>query len=145
MRYSAVFWFLSLFVGLIGLESIYPLEFALTFSKVYGILCLFFALIIVLWSKYLYARQNTSYDPNKRPVVLITHSIYAISRNPIYIALLFAFFGISLILSLSYSLLGTLLLYLILSRHIIPHEEDELEAIFKDHYLKYKSSTPKWV
>ncbi len=145
MRYSPVIWFLCLFVVLIGLENIYPLPFALSFSKIYGLLCLFFALIIVIWTKYLYMRHNTSYDPNKKPVVLITDSIYAISRNPIYIALVLAFFGVSLILSLSYSLPGTLSLYLILSRHIIPHEEKELEMIFKDRYLEYKSSTPKWV
>jgi protein-S-isoprenylcysteine O-methyltransferase Ste14 len=103
------------------------------------------SLFIASWTKCLYTRHNTSYDPDDAPAVLITNSIYARSRNPIYIALLLAFFGISLILSLSYFFLGTLLLFLILSKLIIPHEEEELRNIFSQAYLQYESAVPKWL
>jgi protein-S-isoprenylcysteine O-methyltransferase Ste14 len=145
MPYNAVFWFVCLLVILIVLEAIYPLDLDLSSMRIFGLLCLFASLLIAAWTKYLYTRHCTSYDPADAPLVLITNSIYALSRNPIYIALLLAFLGISLIFSLSFFLLGTFLLYLILSRYIIPHEEEELRRTFQQAYVEYESSTPKWI
>jgi len=145
MLYNAVLWFVCLLLLLLGLEVIYPLELDLSSLQIFGVLCLFIALLIASWTKYLYTRYHTSYDPDDKPLVLITNSIYALSRNPIYIALLFAFFGISLILSLSHFLLGSFLLYLILSKLIIPHEEKELHSIFTQAYQDYQSTVPKWL
>ena len=145
MLYKAAFWFICLFVLLLGLEVIYPLDLDLSSMRVFGTLCLFASLLIVSWAKYLYTRYNTSYDPDDAPAVLITGSIYALSRNPIYIALLLAFLGISIVLSLSYFLLGAFLLFLILSKRIIPHEEEELRRTFQQAYAEYESSTPRWV
>jgi len=145
MLYKAAFWFICLFVLLLGLEVIYPLDLDLSSMRVFGTLCLFASLLIASWTKYLYARHKTSYDPDDAPAVLITDSIYSLSRNPIYIALLLAFLGISIVLSLSYFLLGTFLLYLILSKFVIPHEEKELHNIFTQAYQEYQSTVPKWL
>ena len=145
MLYKAALWFVCLFVLQLILEVIHPLKLDLSSMRVFGLLCLFISLLITSWTKHLYARHNTSYDPDDTPLVLIKESVYARSRNPIYIALLLAFLGISLILSLSYFLPGTLALYLILSRRIIPHEEEELRKTFQQAYLEYESSTPKWI
>jgi protein-S-isoprenylcysteine O-methyltransferase Ste14 len=145
MPYNAVFWFVCLLVLLLVLEVIYPLDLDLSSMRTFGLLCLFISLLIAAWTKYLYTRHRTSYDPADAPLVLITNNIYALSRNPIYIALLLTFFGLSLILSLSYFLLGTLLLFLILSKWIIPHEEEELRIIFPYAYAKYESAVPKWL
>lgn len=145
MHHNAVFWFVSLFFLLIALEVLVPLELDLSFMNIFALLCLVFSLFIALWSKYLYARRKTSYDPADTPIVLITDSLYAHSRNPIYIALLLAYFGISILLSLSYFLLGTFVLFLVLSKLVIPHEEEDLERIFPHAYGEYKLSVPKWL
>jgi protein-S-isoprenylcysteine O-methyltransferase Ste14 len=145
MLYKAAFWFIGLFVLSLVFEVIYPLDLDLSSMRVFGILCLLASLFIASWTKYLYARHNTSYDPDDAPAVLITNSIYALSRNPIYIALLLAFLGASIVLSLSYFLPGTFLLYLILSKRIIPHEEEELRSTFHQNYVEYESSTPRWI
>jgi len=145
MSHNASFWFICLFVLLIILEALFPLDFGLLYLREVGLFLLSLSLIIAIWSKYLYSRYHTSYNPDDKPLVLITHSLYAISRNPIYFALTLGFLGISLVLSLSYSLLGTFFLYLILSKLIIPHEEEELRKIFTQSYLKYESTVPKWL
>lgn len=145
MHYSPVFWFVSLLFLLIVLEVIYPLDLDLSFIYIFGLLSLLTSLLIALWSKYLYTRYKTSYDPADTPLVLITDSLYAHSRNPIYIALLLAFSGISIMLSLSYFLLGTFVLFLVLSKLVIPHEEEELLRLFPQAYREYKSAVPKWL
>ncbi|MFC2074167.1 hypothetical protein ACFLR3_02845, partial [Campylobacterota bacterium] len=86
MQYNAVFWFICLFVVLIILEFLYPLGFDLPSIKGIGLFCLFVSLLIASWAKYLYYRNHTSYDPDDKPLTLITNNIYAHSRNPIYIA-----------------------------------------------------------
>ncbi len=145
MHYNAVFWFVSLLLLLIVFEVVFPLELYLSFMNMFALLCLGFSLFIASWSKYLYTHHKTSYDPADIPLVLITDSIYARSRNPIYIALLLAFLGISIVLSLSYFLLGTFVLFLILSKLVIPHEEEELRKIFPHAYPDYESTVPKWL
>lgn len=145
MKYNASFWFVINLIAIILLELAFPL--ALTFPAVlpFGLLFLLTAIVIALWSKYIYSRHQTSYDPKEKAVYLITDGIYSLSRNPIYIALIFAFVGISLILSLHYCVLGALNLFVILSKVVIPHEEKELHTIFGKEYLNYKSFTPKWL
>lgn len=145
MLYNAAFWFVCILVMILSLEAIYPLDIDISFMRVFGLFSLFFSLLIASWAKYLYTRHATSYNPDDTPAVLITNSIYGLSRNPIYIALVLAFFGISLILCLSYFILGTLLLFLVLSKWIIPHEEEELRRIFSQAYLHYESTVPKWL
>lgn len=145
MRHNASFWFVCNLLAIILLELLFPLDLTFSWAQTFGLLFLLIAILIALWSKHLYSRHNTSYDPNKKAVFLITDNIYALSRNPIYIALLFAFVGISLILSLDYLPLGALGLFLILSKVVIPHEEKELHNIFGNGYLQYKIHTPKWL
>jgi len=145
MRYNASFWFVCNLLAITLLELLFPLNITFSWSQAFGQLFLLIAILIALWSKHLYSRHNTSYDPNTKAVFLITDNIYALSRNPIYIALLFAFSGISLILSLDYFLLGVLGLLLTLSKIVIVYEEKELLGIFGNEYLQYKIHTPKWL
>jgi len=114
MRYNASFWFICNLLLIILLELLFPLAITFSWEQTFGLLFLLIATVIALWGKYLYSRHSTSYDPNKKAVFLITDHIYALSRNPIYIALFFAFSGISLILSLNYFPLGLLSLLLTL-------------------------------
>jgi protein-S-isoprenylcysteine O-methyltransferase Ste14 len=145
MRYNASFWFVCNFLAIILLELLFPLDITFSWALPFGVLLLLIAIGVARRSKYLYSHHNTSYDPNKKALFLITEDIYTLSRNPIYIALLFAFVGISLVLSLNYLPLGALSLFLTLSKIVIPHEEIELHDIFGNWYLQYRLHTPKWL
>ena len=145
MKYNPSFWFLTNLLAIIFLQLFFPLDVRTSLAQPLGILFLFTAILIALWSKHIYSRHHTSYDPKDKAEKLITDSIYAHSRNPIYIALILSFIGISLILSLNYFPFGALSLFFILSKLIIPYEEKELCEIFGNEYLKYKSFTPKWL
>jgi protein-S-isoprenylcysteine O-methyltransferase Ste14 len=145
MKYNASFWFVINIFAIIVLELLFPIAATFTLALPLGLLFLSGAIVITLWSKRIYSRHRTSYDPKEKAAHLITQSLYSLSRNPIYIALIFAFIGISLILSLHYFVLGVLSLFAILSKLVIPYEEEELYAIFGTEYLKYKTSTPKWL
>jgi len=145
MRYNPSFWFVSNLLAIILLELFFPIAVNFSLAQPFGILFLSCAILIALWSKQVFSRHHTSYNPKDKPKYLITNNIYSLSRNPIYIALILAFIGISLILSLNYFPLGTVVLFTILTKVIIPYEEKELYEIFEDKYLQYKSLTPKWL
>ena len=145
MKYNASFWFLATFSIMLLLEFIYPLGYKFSLQAPFGVLLLLISLLISLWCKYVYTRHHTSYHPNEKASYLITEGVYSLSRNPIYIALLIAFMGFSLILYLSYAIFGGLLFFIILSQLVIPYEEQTLYDIFGKTYLEYKSFSPKWL
>lgn len=145
MKYNASFWFIINLLAIILLELFFPIAVTFSLAQPSGILFLLTTGLIALWSKHIYSRHHTSYNPRDKTKYLITDNIYSFSRNPIYISLILAYIGISLILSLHYFPLGALSLFFILSKLIIPYEEKELYSIFKNEYLNYKSFAPKWL
>ena len=78
-----------------------------------------------------------------RKDVLASAGPYQVSRNPIYLADLFAFSGFSLCLS-PVGLAMPVLLYLHYNQ-LITYEENNLEQQFGDVFRKYRESTPRLI
>lgn len=88
-------------------------------------------------------RAGTSPDPADEPPELVTGGVYRISRNPIYVGLVLAYVGASLLLDRFWPLvtLQPALLYL---RRVVQREEAYLEERF-DTFDQYRSSVRRWL
>jgi len=76
---------------------------------------------------------------------LVTKGAFYLCQNPLYAAiLLFIIPALSLLLNSWLILTSSLVGYLMFKIHI-KHEYNELEAIFGNEYLKYKSETPEFL
>jgi protein-S-isoprenylcysteine O-methyltransferase Ste14 len=102
-------------------------------------------LSIIVYTISLFKRQQTDVMPDGNPSILITHGIYKITRNPIYL-------GMTLILLGAAFLFGTLLTFFIPPLFMatvdliwIRFEERNLESIFGNRYITYKGSVRKWI
>lgn len=91
--------------------------------------------------------HSTSIDPHKpdKASNLVTDGIYSISRNPMYVGLLFilAGYGFHLGNLLTLSVLPVFMAYM--NRYQIIPEEEVIQEKFGDRYLRYKSEVRRWL
>ena len=88
---------------------------------------------------------GTTTRANGTPRALVTSGPFAWSRNPFYIGLLLVLAGACLALSLEWALLGLPLLWLLLDRLVVPHEEARLAQGFGAEWFTYAGATRRWL
>lgn len=76
---------------------------------------------------------------------LQTKGIYTISRNPMYLGLLFLYTGIALIKGNWWTFILIPLLIYVINQLIIIKEERYLERAFGQDYLNYKLKVRRWI
>jgi protein-S-isoprenylcysteine O-methyltransferase Ste14 len=79
------------------------------------------------------------------PPHLVVGGPYQVSRNPMYVAGLFAWLGWAVFYGSPAVAIGWALLWALFSFRVIPGEERQLEALFGDEYLAYKRSVRRWL
>ncbi|MGC6472296.1 MAG: methyltransferase family protein [Parvibaculales bacterium] len=92
-----------------------------------------------------FRKNETTVLPDGTPTNLMTDGIYAYSRNPIYVLMGIALFGVVLING-AWIGLTVLPVFLALVNVLwIRFEEAQLEAQFGQAYLEYKARVRKWI
>lgn len=112
-----------------------------------GLALIAMALSFDLWSLFLFFRSKTTPNPMKpeNSKHIVTTGLYKISRNPMYVGLLFVLLGYAIWLgSVTPFLLLPLFVLLITTQQIIP-EEEMLEEKFGQEYLDYKMRVRRWL
>jgi protein-S-isoprenylcysteine O-methyltransferase Ste14 len=79
------------------------------------------------------------------PPHLVVTGPYTYSRNPMYVAGLFAWIGWTVFYGSPAVFIGLVLLWSMFTFRVIPYEEHQLEALFGDEYLEYKKSVRRWI
>ena len=70
---------------------------------------------------------------------------YALTRNPIYVGFVLAYFGLSIMLTDLWVLLLLIPVLVILQRGVVEREEAYLERQFGEAYHRYKARVPRWI
>jgi protein-S-isoprenylcysteine O-methyltransferase Ste14 len=116
-----------------------------SFSVVAGVLLLFAGLGIVFTAFTKMRRAETNVEPWKPTTAIIDDGIYGISRNPIYLAMILIYFGISFLFNLFWFLPPIILVLAVMHYGVILREEKYLERKFGDEYLNYKNRVGRWI
>jgi protein-S-isoprenylcysteine O-methyltransferase Ste14 len=102
-----------------------------------------FALVVL--SARRFARAGTSVIPTEPSTALVTAGPYAITRNPIYIGFVLAYFGLAIVLTSVWMLVLLIPVLVVLQRGVVEREEAYLERKFGDVYRKYRARVPRWL
>ncbi len=108
-----------------------------------GIVILAIALFAAAGVAFLRAR--TTIIPHQMPQRLITDGIFALSRNPIYLADVLLLVGLSLRGEAVSGLLLAPVLVWVLQRRFIEPEEKRLQEAFADEAAAYFKRTRRWI
>jgi protein-S-isoprenylcysteine O-methyltransferase Ste14 len=102
-----------------------------------GLLITFFSLCFTIWARINLGKNWSGRVTLKEDHELITKGAYAITRNPIYTGILFAFLGDAIRLGVWRGFAGMLILFIALLIKI-RREEALLSGHFGEEYANYK-------
>ncbi|MHA2250634.1 MAG: methyltransferase family protein [Candidatus Kariarchaeaceae archaeon] len=109
-----------------------------------GIFFLLFGLFLNIWASQTLKNAGTPIDFHTSPAKLVTSGSFQYSRNPIYLSGNIMLLGLAILMGSLIGFIFPILLVIILLLFYIPVEEDKMEAIFSEEYLKYKNNVRRW-
>ncbi len=146
-----IFLFFTNLAFLVSMTNMYylqmyniPRELDIFRSSTLGILSIMIALVILYFSLREFNKVNEDPVPTSPSNLIITNSIYAYSRNPMYLGLLILQIGLGMLLSVIHITFFSLFTYVVLKYYVIIPEEKYLEEKFGEKYLNYKISVRRW-
>lgn len=91
--------------------------------------------------------SRTTINPMRpeRTAVLVTGGVYRISRNPMYVGMLFLLLGWATYLSALLPFLGPIIFVLYITRFQIRPEERVLSQLFGEQYSHYLARVRRWL
>jgi protein-S-isoprenylcysteine O-methyltransferase Ste14 len=109
-----------------------------------GIFCVFgLGIIFVVRSKM--AKVETNIEPWKPTTAILSDGVYKISRNPVYVGLIFIYLGIVFLFNSLWILPPLILVVFVMHHGVILREEKYLEQKFGAEYLNYKEKVRRWI
>ena len=97
------------------------------------------------WSFLTMRRHDTSANPRAQSAALVTSGPFAISRNPIYVAMTGLYLGIALLVNSWWPVTILPVLLGVMHWGVIVREERYLAAQFGEVYLRYKEKVRRWL
>ncbi|MEJ7862255.1 MAG: isoprenylcysteine carboxylmethyltransferase family protein [Pyrinomonadaceae bacterium] len=124
----------------------FPVEFLpKTLAVIAGILLINAGLTIILTAIVQMRRANTNVEPWKPTTAILNKGLYAVSRNPIYLAMVLIYLGIAFLFNSFWFLPPLVLVLLTIHFGVILREEKYLMRKFGSEYLNYKTGVRRWI
>jgi len=116
-----------------------------TVVRLTGIVLLFTSLMINILAYRKFKKFLTPHAPFVKPKVLIQNGVFALSRNPVYLALVLSMCGLAFVFDTFWLFFSAAVLLTVLDTVIIPGEEKILKGAFYKDYEDYKNKTRRWL
>lgn len=110
-----------------------------------GISILIASLLLNMLAYRAFKKSVTPHAPFMKPRVLIKESVFSLSRNPVYLALIFSQLGLAFVFDSIWVLISAGMLWTLLDIAIVRSEEKVLEKVFKQEYKAYQNMTRRWL
>ena len=94
-----------------------------------------------------FRRARTTINPLRpnKTTALVSSGVYRITRNPMYVGLLFLLIAWAIFLASPWALIGPLTFVLFINRFQIEPEERVLEGLFGEDFSNYKKRVRRWL
>lgn len=141
---------LSALIVAIILDWLVPLQFLATpvrfnMQVIIGVLVAAGGIWLAVSARNLFVREGTNVIPTQPALKIVTSGPYRFTRNPMYLGMVLALLGVSLVLSLEWGVILTPVLWLILDRLIVVREEAYLRRKFGASYDDLLTRTRRWL
>ncbi len=110
-----------------------------------GIVLMIIGIGLLVLARREFARYAQPTDPGHPTSRIIQTGVFAISRNPLYLAAVVLLLGIALSLNLFWAMIMLVPSLILCHTILIIPEEKYLEAKFGNEYRKYKASVHRWL
>ncbi|MDB3996516.1 isoprenylcysteine carboxylmethyltransferase family protein [Gammaproteobacteria bacterium] len=122
-------------------------EFNLEFLTILSYILYFAGLNVLILAVRLFKKQNTTVNPIKieNASSLVTSGVFKFSRNPMYLGMVIILFGLALMFNLVGGILFVLLFMIYITKFQIRPEEEVMERLFGEDFIKYKHKVRMWL
>lgn len=110
-----------------------------------GVLLLIFGILCTVQAALAFRKARTNLVPFTESTALVTHGLFAYTRNPMYLGMLILLAGIAVLLNERWPWLVLPAFAAVIQFRFIHFEEQLMEQTFGDEYLAYKSRVRRWL
>lgn len=140
------FYFKWLLVIALALHFFLPLGRLIPFPfSLIGLFLIGMAIYIVVAADRAFTAAKTTIKPYETPSALLIQGVYRWTRNPMYLGMVLSLGGLSIALGTASPFITAVLMFLLLDRKFIPHEEQILLEQFGAQFLDYKQRVRRWI
>ena len=129
-------------IGLI-VGSVFPLSFDV--NSIIGAALILVGLVVMLVAAGQMFLARTTVIPHRDPSVLVMGGIFALSRNPIYLADALVLTGLYLHWDAIVALPLVIVFMVVITRRFILPEEARLLRLFGELFEDYRARTRRWI
>lgn len=139
-------WLVFGVMGIFALNEFAPgLRYTGPVSQLAGGIIMLAGLALLVVSGGLFSRAGTGMVPFRDVKVLVTHGVYARTRNPMYLAMVLVLAGVAITVgALSALIVPPLFMLIVYWRYVRP-EEVMLRELFGDDYTAYCARVRRWL
>jgi protein-S-isoprenylcysteine O-methyltransferase Ste14 len=113
--------------------------------RVMAFVCMSIAAILGVWGLVCFWLVRTNPLPDKPSTVLVIVGPYRITRNPMYVGLIFLYVGLAIWFAVFWAMALLPLCIAVIRYYVIAKEERYLERKFGQEYLDYKTRVRRWL
>ncbi|SDM18092.1 Protein-S-isoprenylcysteine O-methyltransferase Ste14 [Catalinimonas alkaloidigena] len=101
--------------------------------------------VLVGWALWLFWQDRTNPLPHKPSRALVIRGPYRLTRNPMYVGMLFLYVGLALLLGNWWPVILVPLITELINRFVIQKEEAYLTQRFGGDYTRYQTRVGRWL
>lgn len=113
--------------------------------NIIGIVLVIIGIAMTLLVNSLLLKSDTAIMPYETPRFFVTSGLFRLSRNPLYLGMTIALFGVNIFLGSLSPFIFSIIFIIIMDRSFIPTEEKNLEKKFGKEYVDYKRKVRRWI
>ena len=127
------------------LHFLLPEERTVGWYQVIGLLVVAAGVGVSCFAAAIFQARETTRNPYGEPTAFVAQAPYTWTRNPMYLGVTTALFGLAIFFSSIAMLLAPAVFYVVIDRMVIPREEETLERLFGNDYAEYKIRVRRWI
>jgi protein-S-isoprenylcysteine O-methyltransferase Ste14 len=135
----------ALLLATLALHFMLPEQRVVGLEQVTGLLFVVFGVGMSCFAAAIFQARETTKNPYGEPTAFVVQSPYTWTRNPMYLGLTTALFGLALFFSSIVMLAGPAVFFAVIDRIVIPREEETMERLFGKDYLDYTNRVRRWL
>lgn len=113
--------------------------------KYVGLAMVLFGIIILIHVALRFKKMEPALEPWKPTTHILTDGIFALSRNPIYLAFNFVTLGLGIFFNNAWMVWSFIPGFIFLQIYVIQKEETYLDEKFGNEYRAYKNKVRRWI
>jgi protein-S-isoprenylcysteine O-methyltransferase Ste14 len=129
----------------LGLHFILPEERAVGWEQAIGLLVVAVGVGVSCFAAAIFQARETTKNPYGEPTAFVALSPYTWTRNPMYLGLATALFGLAIFFGSIAMLVAPAVFFAVIDRLVIPREEETMERLFGQDYRDYSYRARRWL